>query len=240
MRVALIEDCESERNALADHLTRYGDERHRPITVEPFATTDAFTSAYVPGWFNLLVLDCYLDNGSTGLKVARELRAHGESCPIVFATNSPDFAVEGFEVNACASLLKPVSYEKLCAALDRALSGADLPQLARLDLQGKRVMLDMNKLLYVKSDGHYVEIFGTGDQTKRLRANFKDVQGALEPFGQTYSPARGLLVNFEHVVRLEGLDFVLDDGTRVPISKQNASAARTAYANFMFGKLRKG
>lgn len=238
MRIVLVDDEQTARDELAGMLERYCKERRIEAQVDAFAGSESLFEGYRSGWYDLAVLDCCLDEPLTGIDIARTLRARGETCTVVFATSSLDFALEGYEVDAAGYLVKPVTYEKLATTLDRVAAKMSLPQIARIESAGRRIMLDTSLLLYCKSDGHYVELWGTGGESKRIRANFKDVVGAFEEFPQIHSPARGYLVNFDHTVCIDGYDCVLETGERVPISKQAVGATRRAFSDYMFGKLR--
>lgn len=82
----------------------------------------------------------------SGLDIARDLPP--ETRP-VFTTAYPDFALEGFEVNALHYLLKPVTYERFIEALSRAEA---------LKNQAKTTTADTTAYISVKSDYHLVRI----------------------------------------------------------------------------------
>jgi len=240
MQVALVEDNDAARAEAASLFRQYGTDRCLTVAIEEYPNAEEFLAVYRNGWFDLVVLDCFLGDGANGVDIARTIRSRGETCPIVFMTASLDFVLDGYDVDASGYLVKPVAYDKLQATLDRIGSKTPQPQLARLEVGGKRTLIDVDLLMYCRSDGHYMILSGTACQTKRLRINFKDLWAALDGFSQIYSPARGYLVNFDHVDRIDGFDFLLSNGDRVPISRQSLPAARTAYSDYMFGKLRKG
>jgi two-component system response regulator AlgR len=70
--------------------------------------------------------------GVDGLEVARHLAAHPEPPAVIFTTAFDEYALQAFESEAVAYLLKPIRAEKLRAALAKAarLSGPQLQQVA--------------------------------------------------------------------------------------------------------------
>ena len=52
---------------------------------------------------------------------------------------------------------------------------------------------------------------------------------ALEPDGRFHRCSRGVIVNLDHVDRMERDAFVLDDGSEVRISRRGVAAARDAW-----------
>ncbi|MCI9652109.1 MAG: response regulator [Lachnospiraceae bacterium] len=59
-------------------------------------------------------------SGADGMALARKLRQMGDSVSIIFVTGNPDFALEGYDLEAVSYIVKPVKRQRLWAALDRA------------------------------------------------------------------------------------------------------------------------
>ena len=59
-------------------------------------------------------------SGTDGMALARKLRQMGDSVSIIFVTGNPDFALEGYDLEAVSYIVKPVKRQRLWAALDRA------------------------------------------------------------------------------------------------------------------------
>ncbi len=70
--------------------------------------------------------------GVDGLEVARHLATHAEPPAVIFTTAFEEYALEAFESQAVAYLLKPIRTEKLVAALAKAgrLTRPQLQQVA--------------------------------------------------------------------------------------------------------------
>ena len=75
---------------------------------------------------DVVLLDIHIP-GLTGLQVARGL---GET-PFVFTTAHGRYAIEAFELEACDFLLKPIGFEQLATALQRAARRRVLHELLR-------------------------------------------------------------------------------------------------------------
>ena len=46
--------------------------------------------------------------------------------------------------------------------------------------------------------------------------------------------SRGMIINLEYVKDFNGTDFILKDGKRIPVSRDQAKAARLAFGDFLF------
>jgi DNA-binding LytR/AlgR family response regulator len=88
---------------------------------------------------DLVFLDIQMP-GLNGFQVIRGLRAAVPRPLIVFVTGFDRHALEAFEANALAYLLKPVETERLAAVLERA---AKLCDVERLRSEEERLVADM-------------------------------------------------------------------------------------------------
>lgn len=107
---------------------------------------------------------------------------------------------------------------------------------------GQPVTLDLRALRWCTTSGHYLDLAlerADGSlHVMRVRMRFKDLLAATRDIPSLYSCTRGCLVDLTFAVRLEGCDFVLRDGTRMPISRQNLARARDAFAAQAFSRMR--
>lgn len=151
--------------------------------------------------------------GASGLDVAR---AAGSQAHIVFITAFDEFAVQAFEDGAADYLLKPVSRDRLNAAIlrlkGRLASGKPIDLsalLARLETQpptpahrirwitasvGAAVrMIPIDEVLFFQSQNKYTRVVTAGEEA-HIRMPLKELIGQLDPemFWQVH---RGALVN---------------------------------------------
>lgn len=235
MRIAVVEDDSRACVRLANLIDEYFDARGYIGSVQVFSTAEMFLGVYEPSLFDLLVLDIFLSedpDGKTGMDIARAVRAANDRMPIVFITSSRDFAVEGYTVQAAGYLIKPVDGDQLARTFD----AMRLPEpLVRVG--GNRLPVRVSDVMWVESDGHYTELHAAREMY-RVRENFSTAQAALEVFGGFFLSARGYLVNLAYVKDIQGADFVLRNGQYVPISRKNVKAARAAWSDYVFNKVR--
>lgn len=183
--------------------------------------------------------------GSNGMEVARAVRKLEKSPHMVFVTAYSEHAADAFEVEATDYLVKPVTEERLTAALDRvrrgesvrpaasAPEGGGAPKVSRLPVEklGKKLLVPIDEIVYVTSkddysfvhtrDQRYLSSMSLGALERRL---------AAEAFFRVH---RGYLVNLHKVleiVPMYGGTYVLvvNDAqqSRVPVSRRRASALK--------------
>jgi DNA-binding LytR/AlgR family response regulator len=98
---------------------------------------------------DLLILDIEMP-GLTGIELVKSL----ESIPtLIFTTAYPNFAVEGFELQAFDYLLKPVGFERFTKSMDRLHKKIS----SRLELTPDKNTL--NEYIFVKADRKLQKVY---------------------------------------------------------------------------------
>ena len=239
MRVGLI-GCDDETLwSLAGQLRRYGRDASADVRVDSFEDAASLCTACADEKYryDLVVLDCDADFAGGGIAEAQRLRAGGALCPLVLVASDERCAVGGYGVGAVGYLLKPIRYEELSVALARiALLRAGSGAMVFLTVGAHGMAIDVSQLMYCHSSGHHVVLYRRAQPPLRVRTSFCDVERALELFPQICRSTRGYLVNFDYVVAAEGFDFVLADGSRVPIGQRNAFRVKAAYRDYVVAR----
>jgi two-component system, LytTR family, response regulator len=173
--------------------------------------------------------------GRTGFEVLDEL---GDDTPrsVVFVTAAERYAVPAFDANAVDFLLKPYSYERFEAALQRArdaLRPREAPPageaLARFTVKAGEMLkvFRVDEIDWIEADKMYVRLH-IGGKAFMIR----QTMGALErrlPGDRFARIHRSIIVNLDRVVALEPLfqgDYtvMLKDGTELRMSRRRRDA----------------
>ena len=220
-------------------------------SVERVATATSAKAALVElsgGKYDALFLDVQMPE-IEGLALARLLRRFEDPPAVVFLTGHPDAAVEAFEVQALDFLIKPVSRERLDAALQRvtdhvrtgaagaAMDGANggdggtAREVVAVDNPkggGKR-LIRLETIQAAQANGDYARII-CDDGRFLLRTPLTQLEREWKPAGFA-RVHRAYLVNLRHAVELRTLPngtavLVLRDGTEIPVARRNVAALR--------------
>ncbi|SEO44801.1 two component transcriptional regulator, LytTR family [Denitrobacterium detoxificans] len=237
MQIAVVEDNLYDMKHMRFLLERYLSVRGVIASIDTYRTAAEFLEGLEAGRHDVVLFDCYLDeagmvpdpNAMTGLDASRKLRQVDPDCVIVFTTTSRDFAVESYEVQAQGYLIKPVAYEDLSMLLDRVMAQRAPTRMVTLGGEG----FDANSLYWARSAGHYLELHLAERVFLRVRSTFAQLEGAVAGLQQFYVPARGYIVNLDVVDRMDGNEFVVRGGDRIPVSRRSLPQARAAWADWM-------
>lgn len=69
---------------------------------------------------------------------------------------------------------------------------------------------------------------------------FADFYKLLEPYPQFLNCYRNCIINMDYVSVLKGYEFILKSGDIMPITRNQRTAIKQAYADYEFFRLKKG
>ena len=162
------------------------------------------------------------------METARKIRQRGIQTPLVFLTATPDFALESYDVHAFGYLLKPVSEEKLTALLRRLLGHYDRPRVC-VQWERQKRYLFLDEIIYVESQNHTIHIHLSSGEVLDSKEKLGDLESLLdERFLRCH---QSFLVNMSYIADVDG-DFILKDGTKIPIRIRQRKAIAEEYYRF--------
>lgn len=202
MQAAIVDDSSLDR----DNLVRYIDEyaKSHDADIEPIAFPDATSFLREDSsQFSLVFFDIDMP-GISGMEAARLLRSVNPDITIVFVTSMPQYALEGYEVEAADYLVKPISYPtfslKLTGALARVQERSE--QSLVIKTADGMVILPVRDVLYIESHGHYL-MYHTARETYRTRETMTACEKKLESSGFARCNSY-YLVNLKQVKAISG------------------------------------
>lgn len=144
IRCVIIDDEPLARKGLKEYVSDTGFLELAGEFDSPVAATDLIRS----GQAQLLFLDIQMPRIS-GLDFFRSLQ---QPIPVIFTTAYPQYALEGFEVNALDYLLKPVSFERFLKAAMKAREYYEVREKNREEAA-------VSDFFFIKADNRLVKIF---------------------------------------------------------------------------------
>lgn len=233
MRIAIVDDTASEREALRKRVAGQAARLSLDAAILDYASGPAFLADAGKEHFDLVFLDIYMGS-ENGVDTAEELRRFDKDCLLVFTTVSRDHALDGFRVRALHYLVKPYKESDLAALFDEIAGRFPImDRYIELNAAGGAVRLRFHDILYAEHYQHQVYIYCTDGGQTAARLTFRELTASLAD-GRFFLCSRGVLVNMEHAEDFDGMDFILKNGKRIPVSRSLARAARTAFGDYLF------
>lgn len=157
----------------------------------------------------------------TGLQISRII---SKNIKVIFTTAYPDFALEGFELNAVDYLLKPISFERFYQAVSKLNSNPKIVVsdqntasdflFIKTDGKNKFQKIFLNDILYVESLQNYVCIH-TKQQQIITHSSLKNVIESLSStdFIQIH---KSYIISLKHIESTDNFS-VFINGKELPI-----------------------
>lgn len=234
MRIAVVDDIASERKLLCSRLTEQFARRGVHADLFEYENGESFLAGAKERPFTVVFLDIYM-TGANGIETAKELRSFDSDCLLVFTTTSTDHALEGFRVRAMHYLVKPYEEKELSGLTDEILSR--IPSSGKyLDVKvsGSNVQIPFQKIVFAEHFSHMIHIHTTGGKELITRQSFEAFTASLKMDPRFYLCSRGVVINLEHAVDFDGALFILDDESRISVSRKLVKNARQTFMDFLF------
>lgn len=232
MLIAMVDDSPEDVSRLKEYLERYGMETGTKNTSWYFSDAESFLASN-HSRFDLVIMDIDMP-GINGVDAARQLRREGSNIVLIFVTNMPQYALNGYEVEAVDYVLKPLSYQDFALKMQKASRYVQRNRDADIPLQTVEGMVSLraSEILYVESDLHYL-VYHTTRGNWKVRCSMAQAEKALLPlrFARCNS---GFLVNLRHVQAIEKED-VLIGGQRLKISRGKRLEFMNAFTRYLGG-----
>ena len=219
-----IEHCEQISALLARKL------KGRCAEIECFPSSGELQRYIVSGGYrpDVAFLGVELWDGD-GIEQAVRLSTLVPSCRIIFVAKSLRFATEVYRADHIWFILRDELEERIGPALEKALSrretGCGRGLLVKR--RGNTVFLPLGKVLYLERHGRKTLIRAEDGEHVTSEGPSRLLQGEkADCFIRCHM---SYWVNRDKIAALESGEFVLIDGTRVPISRSWRAAAREAF-----------
>ena len=183
------------------------------------------------GGYDLILIDIemtFLD----GMSAAKEIRRADPEVLIIFITNSPQYAIKGYAVQALDYILKPLSYYAFCQRMNhvRELLGRRQKHFLTVPCAGGVQKLDVSDIYYVEICDHDL-LFHTKQGEVHSTGSMREVEQKLPP-ENFFRSSKAYLVNLEHVDGIQDEDAIVN-GERVQISRAKRKAFLAALNHYM-------
>ena len=230
MNLLIVDDSRLARKELTDLLADIPNAKLIAEAVDVNSAVAAINT-HKP---DLVLLDIHLPDGD-GFDV---LEQSDFTPQVIFTTAYEQHALRAFEFNALDYLLKPVTHERLAAAIQKSISKQNtsvLPAIAstpktRTDQifvrDGEHChFIRLSDLRLISVEGNYVRLFFLNTKTLLARS-LNHIEERLDP--QVFFRAnRQQIVNMDYVAKIEpwlneGLLIKMLDGIEVEVSRRQA------------------
>lgn len=230
LRIAVVEDDKTYAAQLKEYLVRYGTEKNQKISVALFPDGEDIVTDY-SAEFDIILMDVEM-TFMDGMTTAERIREKDNEVVIIFITNMPQYAIQGYKVDALDYVLKPISYFAFSQRIDCALTRVKKKEATYITVaqKGGKKKLNVDKICYVEVRDHDLIYHSTkGDiVTKSSMKEAEDTLGGTKFFRCN----RCYLVNLEYVEDFRGNDVTVASDV-IQVSRARKKAFMDALNDYM-------
>ena len=238
LHIAVVDDRKADRERLEQDIRLFFSERQEPsAAVRVFESGQALLDCFQAEAFDLVFLDIVMD-GMDGIELARRLREADTKLLIVFLTSSREYAFDAFPVHPFDYLVKPYDQSALNALLTealRVLSLSDPEVTVRVSRAAYQVPL--RKLCSIVSNGHRLDIVTTDGHTLNSIMTFSELRSMLGDDPRFLECNRGVIVNMDQVLSLNGDTLKMKNGSSFPLRVRNRSEIVKQFSQYMISRM---
>ena len=202
-----------------------------PLLELTLATTDPFKALATvqSGEVDLILLDIQMPE-LTGIQFMKIIE---NKCGVIITTAYKDYALQGFEFDVIDYLLKPISFEKFHAAIQKATQrlNTQLPPKEYnhhlfVKSEHRLIKVNFDEIFYFESFRDYITIHTTSDKIMTLQS--------LRSFEETLPSDKFLRIHKSHLIAIDKISAIennriLINNTFLPIGE--------VYRDHVFTKL---
>lgn len=201
IRIGIIEDDPQYVEQFTGYIKKYAEESGEKFDIKIFSDGIDLVSDYNAS-YDILFMDIQMKL-LDGMSTAKSIRKMDKDVIIIFVTNLPQFAIQGYEVEAMNYVLKPVNFFAFSQELLHAIKKLKSKTTFYLNImqESKMIRLDVSRIFYIESQGHTI-LYHTEDGTFSNRDTLKNQEQKLT--GKYFSRCNNCyLVNLRHVEKVD-------------------------------------
>ena len=232
LKIAIVENEREDADLLETFIRRYEKETGVTAEVSRFEDGELFLLNYKTH-YDVVFLDIKLV-GIDGLETARRLRVIDQEIVIVFVTNMAQYAIRGYEVDACDFAIKPLTYGDFYLKMRKASRHIrrDAEDIIAFKTTSSVVKISASGIYYIEVMKHDI-IYHTAGGEIRTHGTMREVEERLRPYS-FFRVHHSYLVNLRHVWSVKG-DIIVVSGTEIKVSRAKKADFLQAFAKYAGG-----
>lgn len=230
VRIALVEDDAGYRQELTAFLNRFSQEYGENFAISTFSDGAEIADGYRAG-FDIILMDIAMPY-MNGMRAAEAIRKVDDDVVIIFLTNSPQYAMKGYSVDALDYVLKPVSYFAFSQRIQRALDRRKKRERKFISVlfRGGMRKIEVSQIAYVEVLDHDLT-YHTQTETLSAKGTLSEAE-ALLGSDLFFRCNKCYLVNLEYVDGVEDNDILIGK-ERIQVSRARKKALLDALNNYI-------
>lgn len=216
----IVDDQPHGINLLKKYIERHPDLQLLDTEADPLKVPERFEDAQFKPDFTFLDIDM---PGLSGLELSPLIQGQTE---VIFVTAFSEFAHKSYEQHVVDYLVKPVSYERFCESIERAIRQLNQNKhfsrdsfFIQHESKGKRTRVFLSDILYIESQRNYQKIHLLS--SKEALSTYMTMAEILDqlPQHQFLRVHKSFIVNEDMIIALDTDYLFLKGDVRISIGQ---------------------
>ncbi|MCY6959004.1 LytR/AlgR family response regulator transcription factor [Clostridium brassicae] len=202
--------------------------------IEEFSSGEQLIS--YGSYFDIVFLDIKMRKLS-GIDIAKNIRKNNNDTKIIFITAFEEYVFEAFDVSAFHYLIKPVDEEKILEIINRILKElthtTSNEQCIVINRGKSTIKVLLDNVSFFEIQNRVIDI-----HTQREVIQYYDKIANVEdkvPKESFFRCHRSYIVNLKYVKKFNKTEIILDDNTRIGLSKSKYDEFSKAFLKYIKG-----
>lgn len=230
MKIAIVEDEKIHQDYLITMLQRAAKEHKISLSLRVFESGEAFLFAFEEEKMDVVLLDIQLKT-MNGYVLAETIRKKDKEIPLAFITGVRDYVFEGYNVDACGYLLKPIKQESASQLLSKIIKKLSLREKP-LTVKTKDGIINLyeNDIYYIESANHNTFLVtDKGDYVSNIKLSEWIEELSKEKF---FKPHRCYIINLAMIEKIEKTEILMKKAVQIPIARGMWEPLMKAYLDY--------
>lgn len=230
MKIAIVEDEKVHQDYVAAILEKISKKQNCMLSLRVFESAEAFLFHFEEAKIDAALLDIELKNMS-GYELAREIRKTNSKIPIAFITGVKDYVFDGYKVDACGYILKPIDEESMLELIKKIQDKLSTSEKS-LMVKTKEGIVSLweSEINYVESSDHSTIV----NTTKGRYISSRKLSQWLEELSKDkfFKPHRCYIINLGLVEKIEKEYVSMKNDVKIPIARGIWKDLMKSYLNY--------
>ena len=239
LNVAACDDDASARGIIGSSLKTVFEQHGTDVNISVYSSADILAAELPVRHFDVIFLDIDMP-GIDGISFARQLRAADSATDIIYISNREDKVFEALSTRPDGFIRKSRFLEDMSEVVGNYMKQREKRRAAPASAivvhtdSGLR-NLPLSDIRYVEGSHKQQLIWTVGAGSPyTVTLSMQELEDELGPHG-FLRIHKGYLVNYRFIRQIESAEVLLDNGSRIPLSRRKLSEVREQYLKLMQG-----
>lgn len=230
MKIAIVEDEKIHQDYLAAMLQKTAKENKISLSLRVFESAEAFLFAFEEEKMDAVLLDIQLKT-MNGYALAEIIREKDRQIPLAFITGVRDYVFDGYKVDACGYILKPIKQESVYNLMSKIIEKLSSVEKS-LVVKTKEGIINFyeNDIYYIESANHNTSLVtNKGNYVSNTKLSAWVENLSKEKF---YKSHRCYIVNLGMIEKIEKTYILMKNDVQIPIARGRWEELMKAYLTY--------